>query len=281
MIRINLLPPELAGKKKAHKVAKPAPSIIVLLILLPVYFITFFVVYKVYDLRATSFYELEQNKKKLERLKKQKADNEKKYTDLQETYSILNEQVEILLALDPPDRLLWSEKINMLSELIPKGVYLTSVRVSEKVEQVETSESKRKQAEWNAMPKEKRGTAPEIVKKPIIRQTLEMDGITHSEKGGSAERLDLIAMFYQALQTFATTNNHGKKAAFMDNFNPKISLKDIANTKISDVEVSKFTFTITTKPFTTDVEADKNKATAKPKNAPAKAEKEKSEKEGK
>lgn len=254
MIKINLLPPELIGKKKAKKIsARPSASLTVYLILIPVYLITLLILYRVYDTKTSSKRELDQTTKKLEKLKKDKSSQEEKFRDLKETFSLLNDQIEILRALDPPNRLLWSEKINMISELIPKGVFLTSIKVTEKVEQLETAESKKRQVEWNAQGKDKKGTPPEIVKKPVIRQTLEMEGITYSEKGGSEERLALLVQFHQALKTFKWKNHYGEDRAFMDNFNPEIKFKDIQDSKVLDKEVSKFTFIITTKPFSAEL----------------------------
>ncbi len=254
MIKINLLPPELAGKKKAQRISTgPAPSFLSFLILIPVYLITLGIVYKIYDAKITSAKTVDNAQKKLERLKKQKVEQEQKFKDLKETYSILNDQIEILRSLDPPDRLLWSEKLNMLSELIPKGIFITSMKLSEKVEQIETAESKRRQVEWNAQGKNKKGPAPEVIKKPVARQTFEMSGVAYTDKPGSEEKLDLIVKFYQSLKDFQTTNHKGQVRKFMDNFNPKVNFKDLQETKILDRSVYKFTFIMTTKPVTADI----------------------------
>jgi len=254
MIKINLLPPELIGKKKPAKISvRPTPSFMVIALLIPIYLITFFVVYKFYSTRTRSNKEIRDLKTKLEKKKKQKSEQEKKYKNLRETYSLLQNQVEILRALDPPNRLLWSEKLNMLAELIPKGVYLTSIKLTETVEQIETAESKRRQAEWKSVPKEKKGEKPEIIKRPVIRQTLTLDGITYAEKGGAGERLELIVRFHTALRNFQWQNHRGETRRFIDHFDPKITFKDIRNAKISNVEVSKFTFILITKPFSAEV----------------------------
>ena len=44
-------------------------------------------------------------------------------------------QLEVLSNLDPPDRLLWSEKLNLVSDLKPKNLYLMEIEVKESVKE--------------------------------------------------------------------------------------------------------------------------------------------------
>ena len=55
---------------------------------------------------------------------------------------VVNNQKEVLRTLDPPDRILWCEKINMLANLIPSNVFVSQIDINEVVVMVETDQSR-------------------------------------------------------------------------------------------------------------------------------------------
>jgi hypothetical protein len=193
-----------------------------------------------------------EDQRSLERLQEESKDYKdkikkikQKYTYISRLKNLTENQLEILKALDPEDRLLWSEKINMLAELIPDGVYLTQIQVKEDIREVETAESKRRLREWER--KGKKGKRPTPIKKPVITQHLYLDGVSRAEL--PEDRLRLISAFSEALQDFQWKSDKGEIHKFYDHFRGEIDPSEMNVIKIERISVTKFRFHMRSKPF--------------------------------
>lgn len=245
MIKINLVPPEFAGKRRKEKIAAPKPSFIVTLVLVGLAALVVCEGVLVYRARAASEKALKAAISERDDMQKKIEALEGEYKALKEIKDLVANQIEILHSLNPPDRLLWSEKLNMLADLIPPNVYITDLRMTENVENVETLESKTRRAEWEKAGKE--GTPPAVVKKPIIKQSLQITGITFAEN--SEKRLQLVLDFLNALQRYSYRAPGGEVRRFMDNFDDLIKIVKIPTVLVQGVEVSQFTIVITSQPL--------------------------------
>ena len=172
---------------------------------------------------------------------------EKQYADLKKRMELTSNELEILRALDPPNRLLWSEKLNMLAELIPDGIYLTQIKLTESVSEVQTKESRQRYNEW--VKKGKKGKAPKIVKKPIITQRLFLYGVARAET--PEDRLRLVSKFSEALKNFKWKTPKGEIHSFYEHFVGEIDTRELVATRVEGIPVTRFTFILKTKPFST------------------------------
>jgi hypothetical protein len=284
MIKTNLLPPELQGKKrKSAKRAAPggggASSPVGFGVLALALGVVFLLVaglsaYQVYGKITTASELAKKNEKALDKAKKKyKAEYSKYETELLQ-WNLLNDKKEILETLMPEDRLLWSEKLNMLSALTPEGVFVTDLEVTESVKMIETKGSIERRKAWEekkkvqakrkkdedagkktAGPKVNIGKKPKEVKKPIITQTLILDAVTPWDEEGGAHRERYIE-FQKQMQTFTTKNEAGEVRVFKDQFkltedgkniiiNPGVQEKK----DVDGVPVWAFQVTLTTQPF--------------------------------
>ncbi len=253
MIRVNLAPSREKRKFKPTRapVMPSAPStrptLLSILIILIVYAGIFWFYHNMRQRVIADRSEFEKLNNEVEDFKKKVKIVQTKYEEIKRIIDITNNQLEILRALDPPDRILWSEKLNMLAELIPDGVYLTQIRLTESVTEVATKESEQKYKEWEKAGK--KGTPPKLVKKPIIRQTLYLSGVSRAET--PEKRLRLISAFSEALKNFSWTTSDGRVRKFYEDFTGEIDTSEIVNITLEGVPVTKFTFILQTKPFST------------------------------
>jgi Tfp pilus assembly protein PilN len=245
MIKVNLLPQELAGRKRKEKIGAPKPSIIVVLVVGALFVLVALEALLVYRATASSTNELKQTVSERDAIQKKIEALETQYKTLKEIKAMVANQIEILNSLSPPDRLLWSEKLYMLADLIPSNVYITDLRMTENIESVETLESQQHRMDWEKAGK--KGTAPPVVKKPIIKQSLQITGITYAEN--SEKRLQLVLDFLNALQNHSYRTASGEVRRFMDNFDDLIKIVRIPTVVVQGVEVSQFTFIITSRPL--------------------------------
>jgi Tfp pilus assembly protein PilN len=245
MIKVNLLPAELAGKKRKEKVAAPKPSFIIMVVVLALFVLVALEALLVHQAKASSDSNIEALISERDDIQGKIDDLEDDYQALKEIKALVGNQIEILNSLNPPDRLLWSEKLNMLADLIPRDVYVTDLRMTESVEDVETLESQQRRAEWEKAGK--MGTPPAAVKKPVIRQSLQITGITYAKN--SDKRLQLVLDFLNALQGYSYRTPDGQVRRFMDNFDELIRIVKIPTVDIQGVEVSQFIFIITSQPL--------------------------------
>lgn len=171
---------------------------------------------------------------------------EKEFTELKTIKALYENQLEVLKALDPPDRLLWCEKLNLLPQLVPEGIYLTRVKVDETVKEVETPDSIRKNREWAQAGR--KGAKPQTVKKPVITQTLTIEGVVYVE-GSQADkkRLQLYIDFVQNLRNKeAIIPFTQKPKSFMDFFKGEEVAEPFVGDTIAGREVSRFTIKLRT-----------------------------------
>ena len=249
MIRINLLPPELTKAKRERPKIVSAPSSttpVVVLVLVIVYIAVAAFAYWVYDAKRKDDAAVEQLRIDRDNLKKEIEAKQEEFKELMELKTLLANQLEILNALNPPNRLYWSEKLNMLADLVPKGVYLTNINVTEQVIMQETDESKLRRKTW--VEAGEKGDPPPVIKKPVITQTLSLSGITWADD--PEQRLQLIIRFHDSLKAYEMTGLKGKKRRFMDNFENLIRIAPTWVDTVAGREVNRFKLILKTKPFT-------------------------------
>jgi hypothetical protein len=248
MIKINLLPAEAIGKKRKERVAVPRTSTITVIIIIICYALVAGEAWWVYNKKAKSQEDLENLLAERDALKTQIAKISEEFKSLKRLKELAANQIEILNSLDPPNRLLWSEKINMMAELIPRNVYIIQLEMTEDTKMVITKESRTKIKEWEDGGK--KGPKPPEIKKPVITQTLKISGITYDED--SEERLQRVVDFYYALKNFSWVGKKGEVRRFMDHFREEIGIARIPITSdnVAGVPVRRFQFILITKPIT-------------------------------
>ncbi|MCB2153982.1 hypothetical protein KQI84_03795 [bacterium] len=251
MIRINLLPQETAADVRgAAKTSETSGTMVVALILI----IAFAVVLGgggwIYNYRSSELKRTARVKAEAKKVADELKDMKTQYAEVQDSMTALRNQIAVLKALDPENRLFWARKLNILPMLVPEGVFLTNIRVVEDVKEVETAESRARYAAWA---KKKKGPAPSRVMKPVIKQKLDMEGVSYVENGTSDQRLQLIIDFYRSLE-----NNKvevpfsGEQVGFMEHFEPNIAFSPFEAAKISNRQCSKFKFTLISQPLTSE-----------------------------
>jgi len=247
MIKINLLPPELTkAKRERVRVAGPSSATpVVILLLVVIYIFVGSFAYWVIDKKRKDDAEVKQLTQDRDKLKKQIEQKQKEFKELMDLKTLLANQLEILDALNPPNRLLWAEKLNMMADLIPKGVYLTELNVTESVIEVETEESKTRQATW--VKGGRKGEQPPVIKKPVITQTLVISGITWAND--PEQRLQLIIRFHDAMKEHSYTGRNKKTRRFMDNFKDYIRIDPTYVDSVAGRTVNRFKLILNTKPF--------------------------------
>lgn len=157
---------------------------------------------------------------------------------------VVNNQKEVLETLDPPDRVLWCEKINMLANLIPTKVFVSKIEVVEAVEMIETKESIEARKKWEAEDKEKRGPEPEAVKRPVIHYDIAVTGLATGES--NVEQFDNVMAFHKAIISHEWTDDYGAKHRFMDGFVDNVDFGVIEATNYDGVPVNQFVFKLRT-----------------------------------
>src|SRR5690606_21172648 len=136
--------------------------------------------------------ETQQVRNRNEALGREIEQKEEQFEELQEMERVLRNQIALLETLDPPDRLFWAEKLNLLPLYVPDGVFLTTIEVTESSREVETADSRRLQDEWRRKPARSRGPQPPQEFQTIITQQLELEGVSYVAEGTSDDRLALI-----------------------------------------------------------------------------------------
>lgn len=241
MIKINLLPPELQDKKamKAATAAaptQPSDKTIQLLTVLAALVAVVIVVGVGYGYMYRSVSKAKADEKQarasFERLEKTYNDKKDRFAEQYAKWSLMQNQLEIMAELMPENRIIWSEKLNMLSNMMPPDIYVTGIQIEEDVEMVETEESKKEREKWE---KEKRaiesqddkrekdrrlrelGDEPEVIKKPLITQTLTIEAATLLREDGS-DRIAKVIELSRRMQTYEMVNAEGEVRRFRDFF---------------------------------------------------------------
>jgi Tfp pilus assembly protein PilN len=249
MIRINLLPPEqIKVKRDRFKiVAGPSSATpIVVIILVLVYLVVGGFGYWVYKAKKQKDDEIKKLTSDRDKLTKTIKDKQAEFKELMETKTLLANQLEILSALNPPDRLFWAEKMNMLADVVPKNVFLQTIEVTEEIYDIETNESKANRAKW--VEAGSKGPSPPVVKKPVITQTLSVAGITWADD--PEQRLQLIIRFHDAMKSYSTTGISNEPRRFMDNFEDLIRIDPTYVGAVAGRTITHFKLILKTKPFT-------------------------------
>jgi len=241
MIKINLLPPELQGKKGRAKVRtaafggiSPAVGTALMAGVLVVFLAVWIIVG--YGLIYSPISKAEAREKDLNA----QHDAQKKILDGKNAehkvrlakWKLMQDQKEILQELKPANRLLWSEKLNMLVNLVPQDVYITGVEVTEKVDLVETVSSKeardaytkKKRDSETALDEKQKaakvrdlGPEPKIIQKPVISQTFIIKAATLIREDGS-DRIAKVSEFEKNMQQYEMKNAKGEVRRFRDFF---------------------------------------------------------------
>jgi hypothetical protein len=253
MIKINLLPPE-AGKRPltaAKKSAAPsvAPYFAVLGLL---YAGAAYGAYWAYsqgqaETRRLAMRTAELNKKKAEvkRREKEFEANNLLSQEIEEKYAVVQ-------ALGPENRIFWSEKINMISKArMNLAVYVTKLKLSETVTELETPESVKRRDAWRADTSKTKGPEPKPVKQPIINQTLQMDAIAYG--ADSSQRLRQVNAFYDNLLKLEWKRKNGTTAKFVDRLKSQFGQLDQRMAKVGGVDVLRFAFSISADPQLTTI----------------------------
>jgi Tfp pilus assembly protein PilN len=251
MIEINLLPePESKGRKAGRKpAAGPAggglESAAILMLAAVMTVLVFSGGFYSYSQVKAAEQALQERRARLNHLQAEISKHEREAQQIRRMRQVMNNQWELLQALDPPDRILWSEKLEMLAQLMPTNVFLSQIDVVENVVEVETQESIRRRQQWEA--DRRQGPRPAVVRKPIITYILTVKGLATG--ADNIEQFDNVLRFHEALVSHKGPDHKGEERAFMDGFNPNIEFESVLATLFEGVPVNEFSFKLRTKPY--------------------------------
>lgn len=263
MIRINLLPEEMRGRgRRGAPVRREglSPMAIAAIALLALLNIVAF--YLVFNRAASAKARTKDLQAEIDRKTKERDTRMPEYQQLVDLREQLKVKESILKTLDPPDRILWSQKLNMLCYIVHPQVFITNMKLEEDEKQVETEASIRRRNDWDES-KTKTGPEPQPVMVPIITQTMTVTGITTGES--NREQLDAFRKFWESLQSYQTKDNRGQTVRFMDGF-AKTEVIDpglVFDQEVAGKQVGQFTITLTTVPMSGETgseDAGKEKA---------------------
>lgn len=256
MIKINLLPQEAIGKAVAGPSSSGGGSVVMVAAVLAVMYLGIIGgAWFVYQQGETAKKAEAALKKQNDDLKTTLSDKEKEFKEVSDALAVLRNQKAVLDTLDPPDRLFWAEKWNILPALVPDGVYITDIKVTEDVKEIETEESRAAQAEFTKA--KKPGTPPKKQTTPVITQKLEIMGVAYVAEGTSDQRLQLVIDFYRSLQDKkAKIPFSGEEVDFLRYMNPTISYDPVEGISVNGREVTKFKFYVQSKPSQAAKKAD-------------------------
>lgn len=167
-------------------------------------------------------------------------------SEIRKVRKVLNNQMEVLRSLDPTDRILWAEKMNMLARLVPEQVFLTEVEVSEEIKMRATEESRRALEAWEKTTEKERGEKPEVVKVPIIKHELQLTGLALGDD--NVQQFNNMMKFHDAMMTFNTVDEKGVERRFMDGFEDEIEFNSVEAEVYHGKPVNKFSFVLKTVP---------------------------------
>ncbi|MBI1293241.1 hypothetical protein GC173_18710 [bacterium] len=247
MIKINLLPQEMAGRGGSASSGDSGGALVALvlaLILLLNVGVGAYVLVK----RNAALEVLNNEKALAAKVEKDLKETKIEYDEVSANLDGMRKLIELAERLDPPDRVLWSRKLNALPLLAPQGVFLTQIDLTQKITEVDTPEST---AAYNEWARRRRGPQPVIEKVPVITQQLVMKGISYVEQGSSTQRLEQYEQF--------VTNLRAKKvklpfdtapSSFMEGLVDLVQLSPFSQSTIQGRDVGNFTVTLNTKPVT-------------------------------
>lgn len=249
MIKINLLPQEMAGGRAgAGAPSGGAGSALVFMILLIVFVLDAAIAGVLFVNWNKAKSEYESVKKQSDAVAKELKETEVLYSETKSSLERMSKLIAVARALDPPDRLLWSRKLNALPLLVPEGVFLTQVQVKQKVSEKETPESLKRRNEWEKSTNKNKGPAPIKEMVPLYQQTLTVDGVAYVQDGTDNQRLQQIVRFQGNLRDGKVKLPFDKETtSFMDGFIPTVIPSPLSGTQLEGRDVTNFKFTINTK----------------------------------
>ncbi len=248
MIEINLLPQDTAARTTTIKTPSENQGMVaVVATLVAVYAVIFVSAFLIYSNLSSVKNKEESLEADNNELKAEIRDLEDEYKELVDALAVAKNQIALLEALDPEERLFWAEKLNILPLLVSDGIYLTSLEVSENVREVETKASREARAQWA---KDKQGPEPPRLTQPIITQTLLMKGVSYVTDGTSDERLGQIVEYINTLRNdTATVPFSGEDVSFMEHFKPQIPYRDVRGNRLQERDITEFTLTMVSNPM--------------------------------
>lgn len=252
MIRINLLPQQATGSKGAAAPSSPSSSggLVVGLAIVAILAVVVVAGFGVLALKKRSDAKLASVRDDLAAVNKEISSKKKEAEEIEQAIAALQNQVKVLNTLNPTERLYWAEKMNMLPLIVPEGIYLTELKVTQDVKEVETKASQQRAADWEKKPANTRGPRPPRDVYPVIRQTLIINGIAYVQDGTSDQRLQLIIDFMDALQTKTVKIPFsGKEGNFMDFFEPRVQWESFEDKNMAGRTVQAFQLSILSKPI--------------------------------
>lgn len=248
MIKINLLPQDMSGGKGAVAGEQSSGAMLVVLILVFVFGANAALAGYLYmsgNEASRRLVAVEAEHKEItEKLNKQQVTFRANNASLER----MKRLISVAEQLDPPERVLWARKLNMLPMLVPDGVFLTELNVTQQSREVETPESIKRRNEWS---KKKTGPQPEVERIRNIQQTLLMSGIAYVADGSDNQRLQQINTFYRNLQSKPVKLPFDQEEAnFMVGFAGRPDVASAVTTQTFDGrQVSSFSFSLKTKPL--------------------------------
>lgn len=252
MIEINLLPQDNLAKASKGKSAGPQQgSLIVAAILFFAFAIVIGLGAYFYLGAVTVQAEASRKMAQAKTLKTELDTKREQFKEISQQLDALRSQVALLSALDPQEgRLFWAEKLNLIPQMVPEGVFLTSIKVTEDVRQKETKESIEAYQKWAKLPKKDRPeAAPKKQFYPEIRYNLSMNGIAYVEDGTDDQLVQLAVLFYNQIKSDPLTiPNTGEKTLFLENFRPNIGVSPMTRTLIDNRPVFQFNFAFESNP---------------------------------
>jgi hypothetical protein len=260
MIQINLLDqPGSKGKPGAQGVSfssaarpggSPAGGILIVLALALLLALDGGLFYYAYSQVEASTAALNTVKAKQKKLKSEIEKKTAMADQVRQYREVVANQMDVLKSLDPPDRILWCEKINALSNLMPPNVFLAQFKVDENVKMVETQQSVEARAKWAKSPKKGSTKEPAAVQKPVISYSVLLVGLALGKD--NVEQMQNVTAFHKALIDNSEQDAAGKTRRFMDGFNDNIEFESVEATMYEGTPVNKFIFRLTTKPMGSD-----------------------------
>ncbi len=247
MIKINLAPQETGGGRAASASVAPGNGIVILVAIIALLINGGAAGYVGYNYTSL---QNKQGEVKAEenRLKTEYERVKREHAEIQQMLDTLTRQVALLEALDPEDRLLWARKLNLLPLIVPDGVYLTQIEVTENETERETQESiNARRAATQAGQ-----TPPPRQMVRVLRQRLAMNGVAYVEGGSSDDRLNQYIAFLQNLRDGRYNLPFDDQPVnFMDGFDPRrFNPGNFEQGNIGGREVSRFSLSLESLPVT-------------------------------
>lgn len=250
MIKINLLPEEMAAGKEGRQAtfSENPGSLLVAVVLLVIFSANAAVGGYLLITKSSAENRLEMAKSESERIKASLSETESLYRTEQADLRRMERLISVARSLAPADRLMWARKLNMLPLLVPEGVYLEMIEVSQNVNERETEESIRRRNEWM---RNKRGQSPPVERVPVYNQTLRLQGIAYVPDGTDTQRLSQLLEFFRALaEKQVQLPFENEPTSFMKNFRTNVNLFPMTQKRVAGRDVTEFRVDLQARPMT-------------------------------